>query len=432
MTDPETNHSVRVLATQALQKVIEDQQSLSQCLPPIQAQCAKKDQALLQELVFGTCRWYFALAQQIDSLLERPLPKRMKHARTLMALGAYQLQFMRIPAHAALHETVEAAEALNLKQLKGLINAILRKISRSEVASITTAHRQSHPQWMQDKLSHNWPTYAEAIFAANNDYPPMTLRVNRQQISRNDYLEQLRASGIEAHACVYAETGIQLESPCPVETLPGFGEGLASVQDEAAQLCTLLLDLQDRQRVLDACAAPGGKTCSILESNASLSVLALDADATRSQRISENLERMKLSCEVKISPAEQLENWWDGKPFERILLDAPCSATGVIRRHPDIKLLRREQDIVQLAALQLKILQELWKTLASGGKLLYATCSVFPQENSRIIERFLKQEASAKLNPIGADWGVDTGFGRQLFPHQKGHDGFFYACLEKL
>jgi 16S rRNA (cytosine967-C5)-methyltransferase len=432
MNQHSPSSNLRVIACQILNQVLSNQQSLSSCLEPATTELSSRDKALVQELVFGSCRWYYALQQQCQSLMTQPLAKKYQLADPLLVIGAYQLQFMRIPSHAAINETVEAAQALGLRALKGMINAILRKLAKQNIAEQANAHAQSHPAWIQAKVQHNWPSHAEQIFAANNQKPPMMLRVNPQQTTVEEYLARLRESDIEAHPCEFASHGIRLEKPCLVSTLPDFDKGACSVQDEAAQLCTQLLDLQPNMRVLDACAAPGGKTCAMLESQASLKMTALDSDVLRAKRISENLERLTLSATIKIAAAEKIEDWWDQQAFDRILLDAPCSATGVIRRHPDIKLLRREGDIKQLAALQLEMLQALWKTLASGGKLVYATCSIFPQENSRIIERFLKQERSASLVTIDAEWGQDTGFGRQLFPRNDSHDGFFYACLSKL
>lgn len=431
MQKPTTSHNPRQLACEVVNAVLQEQRSLNTLLTPALQQLEVRDKGLLQELVFGLCRWHFALRAHYKTWLHKPIPKRFEIAHVVLALGVYQLHFMRIPTHAALNETVNLCEPLGILPLKGMINAVLRRSSESP-GNLTTDYASSHPEWIQQKLTHNWPEHSDAIFEANNQYPPMTLRVNPKHHDRDAYLAQLVSHDIAAQACRYAQHGIQLEQPVGVEQLPAFDEGSCSVQDEAAQLCTQLLDLAPQQRVLDACAAPGGKTCAILEQETEVSLVALDSDGERSQRIHENLARLQLECEVKVALAEQLDSWWDGQLFDRILLDAPCSATGVIRRHPDIKLLRREQDIVPLASLQLKLLQELWKTLACGGKLLYATCSVFPQENSRIVERFLKLEPSASLEKIDADWGIDTGFGRQLLPQNQGSDGFFYARLHKV
>jgi len=441
--------NLRAIACQVVHNVVFQQQSLATLLPIASEHVAEKDGPLLQELVFGCCRWYHHLGSIHNQFIEKPLHHNDKLAETLLKVGAYQLLYMRIPSHAALNETVEAAEELGMGNLKGLINAVLRKISLIEATKPDTQSQKeasisSHPLWIQDKIKNNWPDSWQDILVQNNQHPPMTLRVNQQfevnstteansthSNRRSEYLGRLQEAGIEAHACDFAPWAISLKAPCQVSRLPSFSEGAASVQDEAAQLCCELLDLKPNQKVLDACAAPGGKTCAMLETEPSLNMLALDADESRGEFISENLNRLGLSAKVATTRAEEVDTWWDGEQFDRILLDAPCSATGVIRRHPDIKLLRQEGDIKQLAELQLKLLCALWPTLKQGGKLLYATCSVFPQENSRIIERFLKQEVSAKYIQIDATWGQDTGFGKQLFPQQDGHDGFFYACLSK-
>jgi 16S rRNA (cytosine967-C5)-methyltransferase len=426
---------LRAIACQVVHNVVVKQQSLNTLLPLANEQIAEKDHALLQELVFGCCRWYFHLDDIQNEFLDKPLHHNDKLAETLLKIGTYQLLYMRIPNHAALNETVEATQELGLHSLKGLINAILRKVSQLKQNTDQQAAIDSHPSWMQDKIRNNWPENWQDILQQNNQHPPMTLRVNKQftgqQIDTSGYSKLLEGADIKAEPCQFAPFGLSLETPCQVSRLPFFAEGAVSVQDEAAQLCCELLDLKPNLKVLDACAAPGGKTCAMLETEPSLQVLALDLDETRARLIADNLSRLNLSATIKTAPAEEPEQWWDGEPFDRILLDAPCSATGVIRRHPDIKLLRQEGDIKQLAELQLKMLCRLWPTLKPGGKLLYATCSIFPQENSRIIARFLKQEISAKNVEISADWGLETGFGRQLFPRDHGHDGFFYACLEK-
>ena len=424
-----SNTNIRASACQVVHAVAEQHLSLTALLPAASACVPEKDKGLLQELVFGTCRWYYQLADQHNRYLAKPIHASDKIAQTLIKVGAYQLQHTRIPAHAAIHETVAAADLLGVSHLKGLINAVLRKISAE--SKTDQPDSVNHPLWMVEKIRHNWPDNWQSILHNNDLHPPMTLRVNRAKISREHYLLQLDQAQIKAKAGAFADYALVLDSAVPVTQLPGFAAGEVSIQDEAAQLCCQLLELKPNLRVLDACAAPGGKTCALLETEPSLQLLALDADQERSKLITENLARLTLAAEIRVARAEATELWWNGHQFDRILLDAPCSATGVIRRHPDIKLLRQESDINNLAQVQLKLLSALWPTLKLGGKLLYATCSIFPQENSRIIERFLKQEPSAELLTIEAKWGVDTGFGRQLFPQTDGHDGFFYACLTK-
>ena len=432
--------NLRAIAAQVVHQVSHEKKSLSSLLPPALEKVADNDKALLQELCFGTCRWYHKLDAIKNSLMVQPLGHLDIVVNSVILVGIYQLLEMRIPPHAAIYETVEATEALGFFRLKGVVNGILRNVEREEnwpeelIETDTEAsmlYEYSHPRWLIDKLSNNWPDRWQDILAANNLRPPMTLRVNTLKISRADYLEKLSQAEIEAHATSFAPAGITLEHPVDVTILPHFSEGYVSVQDEAAQLCCELLDAPKNARILDTCAAPGGKTCAILEKFPDADVSAIDIDPARVARINENLERTGLSATVITGDAADPDSWWDKQLFDRILLDAPCSATGVIRRHPDIKLLRQENDIVPLANLQLSILQSSWQMLKPGGKLLYATCSVFSQENSRIIERFINKQTDATLSPIEVEWGTTTPFGQQLFPQADGHDGFFYACLKK-
>jgi 16S rRNA (cytosine967-C5)-methyltransferase len=428
--------SLRAVACRVLHSVAFEQKSLSTLIPIATQQVCDKDSALLQEIVYGCCRWYRYLEDNHQQFIEKPLDWDDKLAESLLKIGIYQLLFMRIPAHAAINETVQAAVELGLERFKPLINAVLRKVSQlAPFEDSTEVAINSYPDWIREKTSHNWPEQWQDILYQGTLRPPMTLRVNRQFFADEDpreaYLALLKAHEIEASACQYAPFGVQLAKPYPVSKLPKFLDGAASVQDEAAQLSCELLELQSGQKVLDACSAPGGKTCAILEAQTGVQLTALDSEAHRAALVTENLERLNLHAKLQISPAEELDKWWDGELFDRILLDAPCSASAVIRRHPDIKLLRQEGDIKALAELQMTLLKTLWACLKPGGILVYATCSIFSQENSRIIERFLKAEATASLLNIDANWGIDTGFGRQLFPQQNGHDGFFYARLKK-
>ncbi len=412
---------------------VEQGQSLSQCLPPALATLDTGDRPALQALCYGSCRWFHRLDDELQGRLKKPLrsPDRVVHHLMLVAL--FQLRFSQQASYAVLNETVEACRALGRPHLTGLVNGVLRAAERTGApAPATDAARVSHPSWMVEKLRHNWPEHWQAIVEANNAQAPMTLRVNGLRFRRDEYLALLAEAGIEAAATRYAPFGIQLARPVPVDQLPWFADGAVSVQDEAAQLCTGLLDLAPGQRVLDACAAPGGKTCAILEACADLTeVVAIDESEARLPRVQENLERLDLTATLQQADAADVDNWWDGEAFDRILLDVPCSASGVIRRHPDIKLLRRESDIVPLASIQLGLLKAMWSILKPGGRLVYATCSVFPQENHRIIQRFLKQQDAARPLQPAVAWGRDMGQGRQLLPDPDSHDGFFYAVLEK-
>ncbi|OZB16651.1 MAG: 16S rRNA (cytosine(967)-C(5))-methyltransferase [Marinobacter sp. 34-60-7] len=424
--------SLRAVAAEVM-LAVESGQSLSQCLPRGLGQLPPEQRPALQALCYGSCRWFHRLDGELHQRLKKPLRKPDRIVHHLMIVALFQLRFSEQATYAVLNETVEACRELNKPHLTGLVNGVLRAAEREGAPEpANDSSRFSHPDWMVEKLRHNWPDDWQAILDANNTQAPMTLRVNARRFTRDDYLAELHAAGIAARATRFAPYGIQLDQPVPVERLPWFADGAVSVQDEAAQLSTGLLDLQPGQRVLDACAAPGGKTCAILEACAELGeVMAIDESAERLPRIDENLERLDLTATVTQADAADLESWWDGAPFDRILLDVPCSATGVIRRHPDIKLLRRESDIVPLAGIQLGLLEAMWTILKPGGRLVYATCSVFPQENHRIIQRFLKQQEQARLVPLNPSWGRDMTTGRQLLPDPLSHDGFFYAVLEK-
>ncbi|MBQ0833894.1 16S rRNA (cytosine(967)-C(5))-methyltransferase RsmB [Marinobacter sp.] len=426
------NLPMRAVAASVL-LAVENGESLSQCLPPALQYLAPNERPALQALCYGTCRWFHRLDTELNSRLKKPLknPDRIVHHLMLVAL--FQLRFSQQATYAILNESVEACRALDKPHLTGLVNGILRSAEREGAPEpANDSSRFSHPVWMVEKLRHNWPDNWQAILEANNAQAPMTLRVNALRFSRDNYLAVLNEAGIEATATAFAPYGIQLSRPVQVDQLPWFAEGAVSVQDEAAQLCTTLLDLAPGQRVLDACAAPGGKTCAILESQAGLAeVVAIDESAARLPRVQENLDRLDLHAELVQADAADTESWWDGQPFDRILLDVPCSASGVIRRHPDIKLLRRETDVVPLAGIQLGLMEAMWSVLKPGGRLVYATCSVFPQENHRIIRRFLKQKNGATLIAPDVQWGFDMGAGRQLLPDPVSHDGFFYAVLEK-
>ncbi|MCL6414256.1 16S rRNA (cytosine(967)-C(5))-methyltransferase RsmB [Aestuariirhabdus sp. Z084] len=427
---------VRAAAANALAKVIHQGKSLGQALPQAAEQVDSANIALLSELCYGTCRWYFSLRSISSILLDKPLREQDTDIEALILLGLYQLRSLNIPAHAALSETVNACGALEKPWAKKLLNALLRRYQR-EAESIEAQLASSdvpataHPKWMIKQWQRDWPEQWRELSNANNQRPPMTLRVNQQQTDRSKYLEQSRKAGHEANPCEHSPSGITLASPCDATALPDFAQGAISVQDEAAQLAATLLPLSPQRRVLDACAAPGGKSCHLLEKQPSLDLTCLEVDAVRAQRIEQNLERLKLSAKLVIGDGTQPQQWWDQTPFDGILLDAPCSGTGVIRRHPDIKLLRRREDIAQLVELQQQILQALWPLLKPGGFLLYATCSVMKAENSDQVGHFLNQQEDAVEIPITANWGQADSHGRQLFPQPGGHDGFYYALLKK-
>lgn len=427
--------NVRLVAADLLSQLLSHQGSIKSLLPSYQARCLEPDRPLLSQLCFGTLRDLPQLEEIAFKLLKKPFQRKDADIYALLLLGLYQLRSMRIPAHAAINETVESCDQLNKSWSKGLMNAVLRNFQRQQVdieeqLSDLPSYRYNHPDWFIQKLKHNWPEQWQQILEANNQRPPMTLRVNQQRTNRTEYLEQLQSLGIAATASPYSPVGITLEQPCDVSELPQFEEGFISVQDEAAQLAAALLAPEPGMRVLDACAAPGGKLGHLLESVESLRVDALELSANRLPMIESNLHRLTLSANVIAGDASQAD-WWDGELYDQILLDAPCSASGVIRRNPDIKYLRQGEDLHSLSALQRDILENLWPMLKAGGKMLYATCSVFSQENSRQIKRFCADHSDASCITLDVEWGHSTEYGRQLFPMTGGHDGFYYALLQK-
>lgn len=408
----------------------------------------RPDFPLLQELCFGACRWYPALDVLLTKLLSKPLKNKDGDVRCLLILGLYQLRELDIADYAVINESVEASRGMKKPWAAALVNAVLRNYLRqkaaleSELSGAGGAAACAHPDWLYEALRAQYPDLIERLCAGNNARPPMTLRVNRAQTSVDDYLESLREIGIHASQGQCASTALVLESPCHVDELPGFRDGWVSVQDEASQLVPSLMQLGAGLRFVDACAAPGGKTAAVLEAQPDLlSVTAIDASAKRLVRVDENLKRLGLDenkvrlCATK---AEDTDSWWDGEPVDRLLLDAPCSATGVIRRHPDIKVLRTPAEVESCVQSQRSLLDALWPTVAEGGLLLYTTCSVLGAENNSTIEAFLDTTANAKSERIEGPWGVEClasdgrSLGRALLPlDAKGPDGFFFALLRK-
>lgn len=425
----------RKLAAQILYKVVVEGGSLTKVLaaeiPKIRE---KNDRAFVQALCFGTLRWYFRLDFILDKLLKRPIRAKDADIRLLALLGLFQLGFTRVKAHAAVAETVQAASKKTWA--KPFLNGVLRSYQRDrqrleELAAMDPIARTAHPGWMLKKMQ-DWPLHRDWILEQNNQQAPMILRVNRSRLTREHYLQLLNDKGIEATAIEFCDSGLCLKLPVDVENLPGFDQGLVSVQDGAAQLAATLLDVKPGSRVLDLCAAPGGKTLHILERCPEIKELvAVDIDPVRSGRIRDNLNRTGLHATLLTEDAAAISGWWDGRLFDRILVDVPCSASGVIRRHPDIKLLRLPEDISVLEQLQQKLLESAWFMLKPGGILLYSTCSIFKQENERQISGFLASHCEAKEIPIQQDWGHQCEFGRQILPGEQNMDGFYYARLLK-
>ena len=395
-----------------------------------------QQRALVQDLCYGVLRHMGALDAVLARLLAKPL--RDERLRQLLRIGLYQLQHTHAAPHAVVDQAVQACIALNAAAAKGLVNAVLRGFLRQKEAlqfasRLGDVGRYSFPQWWVDKIRAQYPHQFTRLLEAGNQHAPLTLRVNRRRGTREDYLQQLADTGVSAKALDsrFERDAVVLDKPMPVQRLPGFSEGRVSVQDASAQRAAPLLDAHSGMRVLDACAAPGGKCAHLLEL-ADVALTALDQDAARLQRVNANLQRLGLCANVICGDAAYPNAWWDGVPFDRILADVPCSASGVTRRHPDIKWLRRETDIAQFAARQQVMIDALWRLLAAGGKFLYVTCSVFREENHHQVERFIERHAEAQPQTLPADefpanYEQHAG---QILPDAV-HDGFYYALLQK-
>ncbi len=421
-------HNIQIAASQIVQQVMVDGRNLNQVLDESlrkKSIWTPAQRAALQDLSYGTLRYFGQLEGLLSLLLHNPLSD--ERIRYLLLVALYQLQYSKAAQHAVVDHAVKSAQMQHVK-VSGLVNAILRNFLRNQTQLLQQVvqrveAKHNHPNWWIAELKTQYADASTAILAAGNQHPPMTLRVNQRRGSTGDYLAKL--TGQQIAATIIEPDAIQLAKPVGVDKLPGFFDGLVSVQDAGAQYAATLLDVHDGQRVLDACAAPGGKTAHILEC-ATVELLAVDKDEKRLQRVADNLQRLGLSASLKVGDAAQPDDWWDGKLFDRILADVPCSASGVVRRHPDIKWLRRRTDLAGFAAQQLDMLQALWRVLAQDGKLLYATCSVFQQENAQVVAAFLTQHADAQRLPITLP-NLSQG---QLLPNDQ-HDGFFYALLQK-
>lgn len=398
---------------------------------PRHPQLTAQQRSAITDVCYGTLRFGMQLEAVLVQLLAKPVHDDA--LRWLLLVGLYQLQYTRAAPYAVVDHAVRCAATLGKPQAAGLINAVLRNFLRKREALLAKAAlndsgRYAYPHWWIVKLRKQYPRYFADVLAAGNLHPPLTLRVNRRRITRDDYLALLAQNDIAATAV--GADGVTLARALPVERLPGFADGLASVQDAGAQQAAPLLDVEPGMRVLDACAAPGGKTTHLLEI-ADVDLTALDNDAVRLERVRQNLQRLGLTAHLMTGDAGDAAAWWDGRPFERILADVPCSASGVVRRHPDIKWLRRAGDIPQFAAQQQRMLDSLWRLLASGGKLLYTTCSIFQEENSQQVADFLTRHADAKLLPLCGVKTLDGTPAGQLLPDHE-HDGFFYALFRKI
>lgn len=427
----------RAAAAIALHRVRDRGQSLSRVLVQSPLPRPPADRALTQELVYGSLRHLPRLEALVGFLLNHPVKPSDRDLEALILIGLYQLTGMEMPPHAAVAATVEASRLIGKPDKAALVNALLRRFLRerdtlmAEVERLPSV-RWLFPEWLLAALRQDWPEDWERIVAASNQRPPMSLRVNRLRTDRRAYAERLAGAGITARPIPGTEVGLMLDQPLPARDLPGFAEGLVSIQDGGAQLAAQLLDAQPGQRLLDACAAPGGKTAAILErAGPGLDLVALDSDPARLVTLEEGLARLGLSARVERGDAADPRGDWAGLSYDRILLDVPCSATGVIRRHPDIKWLRRAADIPPLCELQGRMLDAAWGLLAPGGRLLYATCSLLAAENQDQVTAFLARTPGAGELPLPGEWGVPRDHGRQLLPTPGASDGFYYALLEK-
>jgi len=440
MNESKTGAKARAEAARAVDAVVTQGRSLDAVLGELPQRVSPADLPRVKMLCYGTLRFHFRLRADLGKLLDRPLKARDSVIEALLAVGLFQLTDTRVPDHAAVSMTVEAVRLLRRPKYAGLVNAVLRNYLRQDIANEETTDleaRFNHPAWLIERVQEDWPEEWQEILAANNDRAPMWLRVNQKRGTVLDYLQRL-AGDADGHqllsGCGHA---LRLGSPRNVSELPGFADGDVSVQDAAAQLAAPWLLMHGGQRILDACAAPGGKSGHLLElSAAGTELTAIDRDPQRLAGIHATLQRLRLDATVIAADASKPKEWWDGRPFDRILLDAPCSATGVIRRHPDIKLLRRDDDIAALATRQSAMLEALWPLLAPSGRLLYVTCSVLAAENEAVISRFLATHRDADESRVLPNYNirdlmVEKTCGFQVLPGREGLDGFYFACLEK-
>jgi len=430
--------NVRQLAVQALTPLLNNSGSLKYSLKKQLENCPENQRPFLQELCYGSMRFYPRLNSILQFLVPKTIRKKDNDIKALLVIGLYQLNHLRTAEHAAISETVDVCKSLNKSWATSLVNATLRNFQRDKENILAKLSEEipfkfNHPDWFVNKLMHNWPDDWQKILQSNDQHPPLTLRTNNNIVSRETYIEKLAEENIVGFATKHSNSGITLEKPTDVTKLSGFDNGAFSVQDEAAQLAATLLAPKSGEHILDACSAPGGKLLHLLEltKENDATVQGIELETSRAERIKENFLRLGMDCPLHIADATR-KDWWDNKLFDKILLDAPCSATGVIRRNPDIKLLRQAEDIHSVSKLQKLILDNMWSMLKRKGVLIYATCSIFPQENEKIVASFIRNNDDAEHIKIEASWGHERPFGRQLFPMKNSHDGFYYAMIKKI
>ena len=426
--------NLRADAAKVLHQILEEGQSARESLPFAQERHAEKDKAWLQEMVYGVLRNLPILQFWLRQLLDKPLKNRFKIVEQLIMLGFYQLAFSRVSQHAAVSETVAACQPLNTLAMKGLVNAILRTFIREEMHLQEAPNKQiasGLPKWLYKKLEAEYQENFSDLVANMQIKAPIWLRVNTRIISHSQFIQEIEKAGIEFNSSNEHPEALILSKGYDITKLPGFDLGWFAVQDGAAQLAAHYLHPLQGESILDCCAAPGGKTCHLIEFEPKIAqTIALEIDEKRATKIKENLERLGHNADIVIGDASSPEKWWDGQLFDRVLLDAPCSATGIIRRHPDIKWLRKSKDIEVLVELQKRILDAIWPLVKPGGTMLYATCSILPEENHLQVSDFLSRTSDACLDNSFYNDSVDKP-GKQILPGDTQMDGFYYARLLK-
>ena len=425
--------SVRAHAAEVINALQSQQSNLDILIRKHAKILVESDKKLLKSICYGICREWFHLEEIESQLLDKPLKARDQILSSIVRCGIYELGWMGSKEHAVVSEYVDVTVTEGRPWARGLVNAVLRQFIRKKSELKMERHSAqtlwNHPQWLIDIIKINWPEHWEKVLVENNVHPPMTLRVNRRRQSRDDYLARIKALGIEAEKGSAVDS-VRLSQPLTLQALEGFEEGVVSIQDESSQWASIILNPQNNERILDACAAPGGKTCHLLEM-ADSHITALDISEKRLFRIKENLVRLGLRAELIVADASHIESWWDQQYFDAIILDLPCSATGVIRRNPDVRLMRSETSLRSLIGMQTMILDAAWETLNVGGRFLVTTCSILPQENQLQIKKFLDRHTDAQLTSIVGAPGINTEFGIQHLPTHAGGDGFFYSLLFK-
>ena len=424
--------AARVVSARIVAAVVDEGRSLAEAAPrALRELPAERDRAFAQACAYGVLRHYHALHARLAALMPKPLRRKDADVEALLLVGLYQLDHLATAPHGAVSATVEGARMLGKPWASRLVNGVLRNAQRRPAGPSGPAASE-FPPWLVERLRGDWPDDVESLLVASNAHAPLTLRVNRLRGTRDTYAQALAVAGIEAQPGRHASAALRLATGVAVQALPGFEEGLVSVQDEAAQLAAEILAPRAGERVLDACAAPGGKTAQLLEiAGPGLELTALDQAAPRLARVHENLTRLDLTCTVREADAGAPEHWWDGRPFDAILLDAPCTALGVMRRHPDIRLRRMPEDVDAARAAQARLLAALWPLLAPGGRLLYVTCSVLRAENDDVVAAFLAATPAARVQPIAGAFGRATLHGRQVLPGDDDMDGFYYCLINK-